>query len=269
MKSRSVAKKRARKRKGCPANDVRRHHRQSMMAVSTSQEAGEPSVEEAGEPRVNEAIFKPLKNIRSERLGRPSSICSSSLLRHKNFVKFVRHQSSLAIKYGLAPATGNSIMNLSCLNTALSKAVICSKCRDPKSELVLVEDKRKRKGFAQSFVLLCNKCPEKTTFFSSAPKWRKSFDINVQAVHASCQGHGLSGLQKLAGILDLPSPVSKKPYNKILKTLSSTSMVTQEKVLNESGKFLREEVALQDPCNIVEVNIGKSVAKVAVSIDGT
>ena len=52
--------------------------------------------------------------------------------------------------------------------------------------------------------------------------------LKVRSVHASCQGTGLAGITKVAGILDLPPPVTEKVYNNIVKTLSSKSMTARE-----------------------------------------
>ena len=51
-------------------------------------------------------------------------------------------------------------------------------------------------------------------------------------MHASCQGPGLAGITKTAGILDLHPPVTVKAYNNIVKTLIPKSMTAREKVLN-------------------------------------
>ena len=47
---------------------------------------------------------------------------------------------------------------------------------------------------------------------------KNAFDINIKSVHASCQGTGLAGITKIAGILDIPPPVTAKAYNNIVKT---------------------------------------------------
>ena len=130
MKSRSLAKNRARKRKGCPANEARRQKkRQSMMATtaSNSQEQEPCTSTTPSETSSKETIFKPLKNMSAEKLRRPSSISSSSstsrhtIANHRTAIKSAaRRRFSLPRnEINIAPAIGNSIMNLSCLNAAL------------------------------------------------------------------------------------------------------------------------------------------------------
>ena len=87
-------------------------------------------------------------------------------------------------------------------------------------------------------------------------------------MHASCQGTGLAGITKIAGILDLPPPVTAEAYNNTVKTLSSKSMIAREKVLNEAANSLKRFTEINNPENIVNI-INKQVAKVAVTVDGT
>ena len=90
------------------------------------------------------------------------------------------------------------------------------------------------KGLAQRFYLLCSLYSAATNFYSRIKDRKNAFDINLKSVHASCQGTGLAGLTKIAGILDLPPPVTAKACNNIVKTLSFKSMTAIEKVLNEA-----------------------------------
>ena len=70
----------------------------------------------------------------------------------------------------------------------------------------------KDKGLAQQFYLLCSLCSAATYFYSSSKDRKNAFDINLKLVHASCQGTGLAGITKIAGILDLPPPVTAKAF---------------------------------------------------------
>ena len=121
---------------------------------------------------------------------------------------------------------------------------------------------------AHQFYLLCSSCSAATYFYSSSKDRKNAFDINVKPVHASCQGTGLAGITRIAGILDLPSPVTAKAYNNIVKTLSSESLAAREKVLKEAASNLKRFTEINSPKNIVNIN-NKPVAKVAVTVDGT
>ena len=87
-------------------------------------------------------------------------------------------------------------------------------------------------------------------------------------MHASCQGTGLADITKIAGILDLPPPVTAKAYNNTVKTLNFKSMIARQKVLNEAANSLKRFTEINNPENIVNIN-NKQVAKVAVTVDGT
>ena len=90
----------------------------------------------------------------------------------------------------------------------------------------------------------------------------------MKSVHASCQGMGHAGLQKFAAHLDLPKPVSAKPYSHLVNALRDTSVILSEKVMNDAAKQLIEITESKNPENIVYIN-GEKLAKVAVTVDGT
>ena len=75
-------------------------------------------------------------------------------------------------------------------------------------------------------------------------------------MHAVCEGTGLAGIIKIVGILDLPSPVTAKAYNNIVKTLSPKSIAAREKVLNEAANNLKRFTEINNPENIVNINTG-------------
>ena len=121
---------------------------------------------------------------------------------------------------------------------------------------------------AQRFYLLYSSCSAATYFYSSSKDRKNAFDINLKSLHASCQGTGLAGITKIAGILDLPPPVTAKAYNNIVKTLSFKSTTAREKVLNEPANNLKRFTQINNPENIININ-NKQVAKVAVIVDCT
>ena len=45
-------------------------------------------------------------------------------------------------------------------------------------------------------------------------------------------------MQKICGIFDLPKPISSKPYNVLLKTLSEKSVGEAEAIMNNSATKL-------------------------------
>ena len=147
-------------------------------------------------------------------------------------------------------------MNLKLLNDAISTVAMCNSCKNPQSQLTLREPRSSRKGYkglAQRFYLLCSSCSAATYFYSSSKDRKNAFDVNLKSLHASCQGTGLAGITKIAGILDLPPPVTAKAYNNIVKTLSFKSMTVRQKVLNEAANNLKKFIEINNPENIVNI----------------
>ena len=66
-------------------------------------------------------------------------------------------------------------------------------------------------------------CSGARYFYFSSKDRKDAFDINVKSVHVSCQGTGLTGITKIAGLLHLPLPSHCKSNN-ILKTSINQSI---------------------------------------------
>lgn len=160
---------------------------------------------------------------------------------------------------------GNSIMDLQILSNVFSDSSMCSKCKNPDSKLSLKENIPLRKGLCQSFTLVCSKCDAVSNFMSSK-KNSEAYEVNMKSVHASCQGMGLSRLLKMTAQLDLPPPVSCKPYSKIVRDLRDDAKILSEKAMIEAADRVFANVKENSPENIVNID-GESVAKTAV--DGT
>ena len=131
-------------------------------------------------------------------------------------------------------------MNLKLLSDAISTVAMCNSCKNPQNQFTLRELRSSRKGLARRFHLLCSSCSAATYFYYSSKDRKNAFDINIKSVHTNCQGTGLAGLTKIAGILDLLPPVTAKAHNNIVKTLSSKSVTAREKVLNEAANDLKK-----------------------------
>ena len=122
-----------------------------------------------------------------------------------------------------------------------------------------------------------NLCHNITEFQSSAKVFtdkvrqhRKAYDINIRSVYAATTvGIGRKGMQKICGIFDLPKPISSKPYNVLLKTLSEKSVGEAEAILNNSATKLVDIMLAKYP-DLVEVDENeKLIYKVSVTVDGT
>ena len=226
-------KKKARSRKGkC---NVWRQLATANMAAEESSSSAIVNTNVTSSNAHSSKIFKPLENK------------SASKLKNSNFKKVkttvaaafkqTRSHSAGNTVHRNMPCVGNGIISLDLLAAALQQSAICSKCKHPDSRLNLLETRSKRKGLCQSFVIKCSRCPNKTNFKSSKATG-KVCDINVKSVHASCQSTDHAGLEKLTAQLDLPKPVSKKPYSKIVKDLSYHAKPLAEAAMSEAAERL-------------------------------
>ena len=78
-----------------------------------------------------------------------------------------------------------------------------------------------------------------------------------------------AGLKKVCASLDLPEPVTKKPYNNICKTLSKASLDNAAISMKNAADKLFTLIEQEDPEYIIEISDDCRVADVAVSVDGT
>ena len=93
-----------------------------------------------------------------------------------------------AVDLGLKPsckdvARGNRIVDVDILNELLKCNTICKHCKNPKSELTLLEDPKTRKGLACKLILKCNMCNISIPFNSSKKTpGNKTFQVNTRSV---------------------------------------------------------------------------------------
>ena len=120
----------------------------------------------------------------------------------------------------LQPAKNYKLIDAELLSSCISKIAICSKCKHSKSSLILKEKSDRRCGLAETLVFECNNCKKSFSFQTSkkVSSGRSMNDVNIRSVY-SAQTIGLAGLTKLCATMDLPAPVGKTSYNKILSAL--------------------------------------------------
>ena len=168
------------------------------------------------------------------------------------------------------PVSGYCLMKMENINDIFSNSTVCGQCK--KGGMKLFENVSKRKGLCQTFFSKCSNCSASKTFRSSnkvSPNG--AFDINLKSVHAACQGSGYAGFKKICSSLDLPQPVTKKPFNNLLK---KTAEASANRALSSSKNAARKLILLMQKENpesvtMLELLDKKIVADVAVSVDGT
>ena len=96
-----------------------------------------------------------------------------------------------------------------------------------------------------------------------------AFDINLKSAHAACQGSGNAGFKKMCSSLDLPQPVTKKPFNNLTK---KTAEKSANLALSSSKNAARKLIVLMQKENsesvtMLELPDKKIVADVAVIVE--
>ena len=267
-------KARSRKRKGCWANKKQNENEcYKKKKIDTS---NEPSPESSNvntetsktvkkSNNVN-TVFNPVTNKSAEKINRNSFFNKSNY--QVGSQKSERRSARISnVKEQLQPVTGNSIINVQNIQSLLSSASVCLLCKIGKLELY--EEKCKRKGLSQTFFTRCKNCNHTVNMNTSTKKGNSPYDINLKSAHAACQGMGFAGLKRICISFDLPAPVTKKPFNNLCKTLANTSFEKASVSMKNAANTLFTLVENEKPENIITLSNGKSVAKVAVSVDGT
>ena len=65
----------------------------------------------------------------------------------------------------------NSIINLALIQLAITASAICKSCKDPNSQLILNNNKRKRCGLAENLSIECSVCNNVTELQTS--RWKR------------------------------------------------------------------------------------------------
>ena len=169
--------------------------------------------------------YKKLKNIRAEKLQ------NTKFIDIDNNCYFNRYASRrLALSSSKLPkkCTGNKVINIDLINDSLqfmSPANICCERYRSKSRIALYQDPNMKYGLSEKLMFYCENCKNTLKSFkiSKATSLRKSntkaYEVNVRSVLAAVP-IGQTGLKRFCADLDLPLPVTKKPFNDILLLLS-------------------------------------------------
>ena len=83
-------------------------------------------------------------------------------------------------------ANSNKIVSSEMLQDCISKAAICSKCKNPKSSLQLWQQDSKRAGLCEPLFLKCSICEEKTFVKTRkcVSEENRHAEINMKVVQA-------------------------------------------------------------------------------------
>ena len=129
----------------------------------------------------------------------------------------------------------NKLVDFTLLQTFLFNSAVCSSRKSKGGKLELWQDNSRRQGLKKTLFSKCTHCGAIVLFDTSNISQTKDTEVNVRLVQAGLvTGNGLGSLRKLCGILNLPTFLTTKNYNKILKHLTKESIKGTETMMNTS-----------------------------------
>ena len=171
-------------------------------------------------------------------------------------------------KSRLVEPSGMSIIDTKILADAIRSSAICKNCKSP-STLTLMKDTSMKRGLAEHFHLMCSICESSTKFSSSnRTKNDKCYEVNLRSVNASLPiGH--AGLSKFCTKMNLPQPVTSKPYTYLSRKLEKSGETSAEIIMKEAADRLCKKIMEEGPGDCEVDEDGRIFANVAVTVDGT
>ena len=164
-------------------------------------------------------------------------------------------------------ATGFKLQDAVLLTECISVAAICSSCKIPGSKLKLFQRNDQREGLAESLFMKCSSCEVETPLQTSkrlGGKGGGAHEVNRRSVLASYQ-FGLAGLSQFCAGMNLPPPVTKKPYNQHLIQIKKAATKNAEELMQDAAQRLREKLAAEKSDDIDN----NEILQAAVTVDGT
>ena len=131
----------------------------------------------------------------------------------------------------------------------------CKKCLQ--SGLNLSECFSKKKGLSSMLYIWCPNCNKKIEFYTSKTcSGRKTFDVNNRIIYSMrAWGQGFSGLEKFTSLMNIPKPLTKNSYNKLIKTVSECAKIVEKETMIDAVKEISQS--------------SSSIIDTAVSVNGS
>ncbi|GFW52522.1 uncharacterized protein TNCV_404501 [Trichonephila clavipes] len=152
-------------------------------------------------------------------------------------------------------SNGYRMINIDILLSELSKYLICPNCN---TKVVLKE--KILYGLVSEFYVECYSCSTLTTFKSSSViASSKDYEVNTRITYAMrTVGLGFCGIKNFYTAMDLPSPVSQKSYERIMRKINLAS----REVADDSMKMLRKKNVIGDVTGkVIDVAVLSSYCK--------
>ena len=138
------------------------------------------------------------------------------------------------------PIIGYRIIDTDILNSDFAK-LLGPVCKQMK--LFLKHNVNKKKGLASSLTVVCSRCDAKNNFFISSMA-NRTYNINNRIVYAMrSSGKGFSGIEKFANLMDVPKPMTKNSYDKIVKKFVTVSEVANETMDDTWSFFINSKIS--------------------------
>ncbi|GFU73336.1 uncharacterized protein TNCV_4731531 [Trichonephila clavipes] len=151
-------------------------------------------------------------------------------------------------------SNGYRIINIDILLSELSKYLICTNCN---TKVVLKE--KILYGLVSEFYVECYSCSTLTTFKSSSViASSKDYEVNTRITYAMrTVGLGFCGIKNFCTAMDLPSPVSQKSYERIMRKINLAS----REVADDSMKNAAKEEVSASGRKVIDVAVLSSYCK--------
>ena len=156
--------------------------------------------------------------------------------------------------------SGTMLLDKSELQAAINTAAVCSDCH---GALTIREDPWVKQGLFTSPHFICKRCHNETAIhFPTLGGNSRALAINRRIVFANkCIGGTRAGLDVFCSILDLPNPVSQKPYAQHVEAVKEKAILQAKDSMKRANKEVREHY----DCDVGD----DEVADILVSCDGT
>ena len=80
---------------------------------------------------------------------------------------------------------------------------------------------------------------------------------------------GRRGLQNFCSVMDLPKPVTSKPYKEMMKLLSETFINQPDAAMHKAASKLAAKILMEQQDRVDVDNNGNMLYNVAMTVDGT
>ena len=218
-------------------------------------------VEEEEQPVIEETTVRPTAEAEEERevatplsseTAEPQSSSSRKLERSRNEYPLEQDTNELDCFV---------LFSLSILQTIFG-IIACPECKQ--NGVLLEEVSAKKQGLSVAFILKCSSCLWEHEFFSSqyasipGKNKKNSMEINIRSVLALRNlGIGYDGLDNFCTQMNMPKPMTKSNYQKIINSLHENYM----KVAESSMKHAAEELKLKEKSTDISASFDGSWQK--------